>query len=126
MKKICPGCGRNRRLGKYYNNSYQPDGKQIHCKDCQKKRNAAARRTEHYRILKRKRDKDWKKKNKELVKESNRRYYLKHKDRIMSRRNTESIIIIENPDQEKINTSRYSRKKYDGDIVLNPQRKTDG
>lgn len=126
MKKICPECGRNRRVGKFYKNSDRPDGKQDQCKDCQKKRGAAARKTEHYKLLKRKRDKDWKKKNKEQVKESNKNYYQKHKDRIMSRRNTESIIIIENPDQKKINTSRYSRKKYDGDIVLNPQRKTNG
>jgi len=126
MKKRCPGCGRNRKFGKYYNNSYQPDGKQIQCKDCQRKRNAAARKTEHFRILKRKRDKNWKSKNRELVKESNKNYYQKHKERIMSRRNTESILIIENPDQKKINTSRYIHKNFQDDIVINPQRKPDG
>ena len=126
MKKRCPACGRLRRLKRYYNNSFQPDGKQIQCKDCQKKRNAAARKTEHYRKLKKKRDKEWKNKNRELVKEYNSNYYQKHKERILSRRNTESIIIIENPDQKKINTSRVIRKKYKDDIVINPQRKTNG
>ena len=44
----------------------------------------------------------------------------------MSRRNTESILIIENPGKKKINTSRYKRKKIIDDIVINPQRKKDG
>lgn len=126
MKKVCPGCGRNRRLRKYHNNSYQPDGKQIQCKDCQKARNSRASKTPHYKELKRDRDKNWKKNNRDSVKEYNRRYYIKHKERIISRRNTESILIIENPDQKKINTSSNRMKIIKDDIVINPQRKTDG
>jgi len=124
MKKRCPACGRVRGPKKYYNNSHQTDGKQIQCKDCQKKMNA--RKTENTRRLKRERDKKWKSENRDHVKEYNRIYYQKHKERIMSRRNTESIIIIENPDQKKINTSRYKTKKFRDEIVINPQRKTDG
>lgn len=126
MKKVCPVCGRNRRLGKYYNNSDRIDGKQDQCKDCQRARNKADKVTDRYRILKRSRDKKWKRDNKNSVKAYNSEYYRKYKDRIMSRRNTESILIIENPDQKKINTTRYSRKKFQDDIVINPQRKTNG
>ncbi len=126
MKKICPACGRNRRLGRFYNNRTRPDGKQDQCKECQRKRNQADRKTENYRVLKRKRDQKWKRENRISVQEYNAAYYKKHKERIMSRRNTESIIIIENPDQKKINTSRYKRKKIIDDIVINPQRKRDG
>jgi hypothetical protein len=126
MKKRCPECGRLRRLGRFYNNKSQPDGKQIQCKDCQKKRNAAAKKTEHYRVLKRKRDEKWKSKNRDHVQRYNRDYYQKNRERIISRRNTESIIIIENPDKKKINTSRRKTKKFKDDIVINPQRKSDG
>lgn len=126
MKKRCPTCGRNRRIGKFYNNSFQTDGKQIQCKDCSKLMNINSRSKESSKILKRKRDKDWRKKNRILVKKYNTAYYNRHKERIMSRRKTESILIIENPSKKKINTSRYKRKNFKDDIVLNPQRKNDG
>lgn len=126
MKKRCPACERLRRIGKFYNNSFQPDGKQIQCKDCSKPMNIQSRMNESYKIGKRKRDKEWRKKNSILVQKYNSDYYQRNKERIKSRRNTESIIIIENPDKKKINTSRYNRKKFIDDIVINPQRKNDG
>jgi hypothetical protein len=124
MKKICPTCGKNRRLDKkYYNNKSRTNGKQVECKDCQRDRNNRLKQTERYKILKRKRDKKWKNENKVKVKKYNSEYYKKYKERIMSRRNTESILIIENGNKKKINTSRPIRKKYPDDIVINPQRK---
>jgi len=124
MKKICPTCGKNRRLDKkYYNNRSRTNGKQVECKDCQRDRNNRLKQTERYKILKRKRDKRWKRENKIKVKNYNAEYYKKYKERIISRRNTESILIIDNGDKKKINTSRPIRKKYTDDIVINPQRK---
>lgn len=124
MKKICPTCGKNRRLDKkYYNNKSRTNGKQVECKECQRDRNNRAKQTERYKIFKRKRDKKWKQGNRDKVKNYNSEYYKKYKERIMSRRNTESILIIENGNKKKINTSRPIQKKYTDDIVINPQRK---
>jgi len=123
MKKVCPTCGRNRRLDKqYYNNRSRPNKKNGECKDCQSDRNRRDRQSLRYKILKRKRDKKWKQDNKDHVKNYNANYYRKNKERIMSRRNTESILIIENPDKKKINKSS-STKKNSYDIVIDPKRK---
>ena len=122
MKKVCPTCGRNRRLDKqYYNNRSRPNKKNGECKDCQSDRNRRDRQSLRYKILKRKRDKKWKQDNKDHVKNYNANYYRKNKERIMSRRNTESILIIENPDKKKINKSS-STKKNSYDIVIDPKR----
>jgi hypothetical protein len=127
MKRTCPTCGKNRRLDKkYYNNKSRTNGKQVECKDCQSDRNNRLKQTERYKIFKRKRDRKWKQENRDKVKNYNAEYYKKYKERIMSRRNTESILIIDNGDKKKINTSRPIRKKYPDDIVINPQRKLNG
>ena len=127
MKKICPGCGRNRRLDrKYHNNKTRSDGKQVYCRDCQRDLEKQASRTEHWKILKRKRENRWRRKNKETVKKYNADYYARHKERIMSRRNTESILIIENGSKKSINKSRRKTQKYTDDIVINPQRRDNG
>lgn len=123
MKKVCPTCGRNRRLDKqYYNNRSRPNKKSGECKDCQSDRNRRDRRTLRYKILKRKSNKKWRQDNKDHVKNYNADYYRKNKERIMSRRNTESILIIENPDKKKINKSS-STKKNSYDIIIDPKRK---
>ena len=122
MKKVCPTCGRNRRIDKkYYNNRSRSDGKQSECKDCQVIRNKGIIKKPSYYISKRKRDRNWREHNKDHVKKYNADYYRRNKERIMSRRNTESILIIENPSKKKINKS--SSNKNFPDIVINPQRK---
>lgn len=124
MKKVCPDCGRNRRIDKrYYKHHARRLKCQDVCKDCQKAREVEYHKTPKYRELKRKRDKKWYQKNRDQKKKYNSDYYKKNKERIMSRRNTESILIIENPSKKKINTSRYQRKNITDDIVINPQRK---
>jgi hypothetical protein len=126
MKRICPSCGKNRRLErKYYNNIYRSNGKQVECIDCQNFRNKSAKQTERYKTLKRKRDKKWKQDNRNHLKKYNSEYYKKYKERIMSRRNTESILIIENGSKKKINRTSNNQKKY-GDIIINPKRKENG
>lgn len=126
MKRICPSCGKNRRLDKkYYNNRDRSNGKQVECIDCQILRNKSAKQTERYKIFKRKRDKRWKQDNRDYVKKYNSEYYKRHKERIMSRRNTESILIIENGSKKKINRTSNNQKKY-GDIIINPKRKENG
>ena len=124
MKRICPSCGKNRRLDKkYYNNRSRTNGKQVECIACQTIRNKGLKQTERYKYFKRKRDKKWKRDNIDHIKKYNSEYYKRHKERIMSRRNTESILIIDNGGKKKINTSRPIRKKYPDDIIINPQRK---
>jgi hypothetical protein len=123
MKKICPSCGRNRRLDKkYYNLKGRNNGKQIECIDCQTDRNKRARQTEYFRRLKRKRDKKWKIENQDYMKKYNADYYKKNKERIMSRRNTESILIIENGSKKKINKPS-SHKNIPDDIIIDPKRR---
>jgi len=128
MKKRCPECGRNRRLDKrFYNNKSTKDKKQGICKDCQLTRNKEDRKTENYRKLKRIRDKKWKQDNKDWMKDYNAQYYKKYKERVMARRNTESILIIENGSKKSINRTRNKTPKYiPDDIVINPQRRKDG
>jgi len=123
MKRVCPNCGRNRKFGKYYNHRGRSNGKQVECKDCQTDRNKRLKQTNRYKILKRKRDENWKEKNKDWMKKYNAEYYRKNKEQIMSRRNTESILIVENGSKKKINRSRRIIKKYKDDIVIDPKRK---
>lgn len=123
MKKICPTCGRNRKFGKYYNNRSRTSGKQVECKDCQTIRNKQDRQTLRYKIFKRKRDKKWKENNRDKIKRYNAGYYRRNKERIMSRRNTESILIVENGSKKKINRSRPYIKKQTDDIVIDPKRR---
>lgn len=123
MKRICPTCERNRKFGKYYNNKSRISGKQVECKDCQTIRNKQDRQTIRYKIFKRKRDKKWKENNRDKVKRYNADYYRSNKERIMSRRNTESILIVENGSKKKINRSRHHIKKYIDDIVIDPKRR---
>ena len=129
MKRICPSCGKNRRLDKkYYNNRSRTNGKQVECIDCQTLRNKGLKQTERYKYFKRKRDKKWKRDNVDHIKKYNSEYYKRHKERIMSRRNTESILIIENGrknSKKKINRTSNNQKKY-GDIIINPKRKENG
>lgn len=123
MKRICPTCGKNRKFGKYYNNRSRSNGKQVECKDCQTIRNKQDRQTLRYKIFKRKRDKKWKENNRDKVKKYNADYYKRNKERIISRRNTESILIVENGSKKKINRSRHHIKKHIDDIVIDPKRR---
>lgn len=118
MKKVCPSCKRNRRIGKFAKNSSKPDGKQVYCRECQKKYVDSYQGTFKGLKKKRKANKNWKEKNKEHTKEYNKKYYAKYKERIISRRNTISSRIVENTGIKKINKSRKVRYR---DVVIDPK-----
>jgi hypothetical protein len=125
MKKICKRCGRNRKIGKFGKLSSKPDGKNIYCRDCMKEIRSRYDKTPKGVFLNKKSIDDWKRNNKEHIKEYNKQYYLKNKERILynkkAREETECILITETPKKtvkEKINKSSDVCT-----IVINPKRK---
>lgn len=119
MKKICKRCGRNRKIGKFGKDSQKPDGKRIYCKDCIKEYN---KRTANN---KKKYIKRWKKKNKDIIKESNRNYYIKNKQRILynlrARKDTESILISESSKKDR--QAKINKDREVCIIKIDPKRK---
>jgi hypothetical protein len=96
-----------------------PDGKQPYCKRCAAIVDSEYRRSLRAKVLNAKRQRRWKRKNKEKVSELNRIYYQKNKEKIMCRRNTECLMV-----REKINRNRPSNvPKYKYDIVIDPKPK---
>lgn len=127
MKKVCKKCGRNRRIGKFTKDSSKPDGKKLYCKDCVREMNRAYRRTPEGRRRIQKCIRAYKERNKQAIKESNRQYYIKNKDRILynkrAREETECILISENP---KKTIPRKINKGRNVCIVIDPKGKEDG
>lgn len=113
MKKICKYCGRNRKIGKFGKLSRSPDGKNYYCRDCMRTMTKNYK-TSSIGILKQKRAVNkWKRKNKNHIKDYNREYYIKNRDRILynkkCREETECVLIkedVEKTVQKKINKSR--------------------
>ena len=77
MKKICPGCNRNRRIGRFARNTSMQDNKQIYCRECQKKFVDSYQNTFKGYKKKLKANSEWKKNNKEHVSDYNKKYYQK-------------------------------------------------
>lgn len=128
MKKICKRCGRNRKIGKFGILSCKPDGKNIYCRDCMKEIRGRYNNTLKGIVLKKKSSKKWKKNNKEKIKEYNKQYYKKKKHIILynkkARKETESVLIFENPKKNEQRKINKDRKEYDFEI--NPKRKGNG
>lgn len=126
MKKLCPQCGRNRRIDKKWN-SCSWKGTQSVCKDCQSINNKRYRNHPKYKFLKKRIDKRYREKNKDKIKKYKAEYYQKNKQRILtdarSRKLTESVLIFENTDKKKINMTRYKRDPSKHEIVIDPKRK---
>lgn len=126
MKKICKGCGRNRKIGKFGQQSRRPDGKNLYCKDCMRLYNKRYKQSSKGSSIQKNCVLKYKKKNKDSIKEYNRQYYIKNKERILynkkCRETTECVMIFDEkpvkPNVEKINKSR----KLDT-IIINPKRK---
>jgi len=126
MKKICKGCGRNRKLSKFGKQSRRPDGKNLYCKDCMRLYNKRYRQSSKGSSIQKNCVLRYKEKNKDNIKEYNRQYYIKNKTRILynkkCREETECVMIFDEkphkPNVEKINKSR----KLDT-IIINPKRK---
>lgn len=120
MKKICPKCKRNRHVRKYKKNKSMPDGLQYYCVDCQKEMRKKYDKSLRCKILTRRRARKYRANNKEKVKERNRLYYLKNKEIIKCKRNTECILIVEDiTRKKKINRNR-DKSKFPN-IVIDPK-----
>ena len=83
MKKICKGCGRNRKIGKFARDSYRRDGKRIYCRDCISFINKSYRNSPVGKIKHKKSVDTWKKNNKSAIKEYNKAYYRRKKHIIL-------------------------------------------
>ena len=124
MKKVCKGCGRNRKIGKFGRDSKTIDGKRIYCKDCISILNRRYRTSPIGRIKHQKSVDNWKKKNKLAIKEYNKDYYRKKRHIILynkrAREETESMLILDNFEKEpKLHSNKYNRVH----ITINPKRK---
>ena len=130
MKKICKGCGRNRKIGKFGKDSNTTDGKRIYCRDCISILNKRYRTSPIGRIKHKKSVENWKKKNKAAIKEYNKAYYRRKKHIILynkkAREETECVLIVEkigNKAQVQTNKCIKANKSDRFDITINPQRR---
>ena len=126
MKKICKGCGRNRKIGKYSKDLYRKDGKRIYCRDCISIINKRYRLSPIGRIKHKKSVDTWKKNNKLSIKGYNRKYYRRKKHIILynkrAREETESILIVDNFDVRPFYLPKTKKKEIKL-IEINPKRK---
>jgi len=119
MKKICKGCGRNRKIGKFGIYSRSADGKNYYCRDCMQLVTKRYKSSAKGRACVRKSNREYKKKNKEQIRKFNREYYRKNIDRILyNKKCRETLICEEKPDKLKINKGRLMHS-----IEINPMRK---
>jgi len=129
-KKICKGCGRNRKIGKFSKDSYKKDGKRIYCRDCISILNRRYRTSPIGRIKHKKSVDNWKKKNKAAIRKYNQEYYRKNKHIILynkrAREETECVLIVEKFESDSIMRPKNSKRKYRNDgisITINPKPK---
>jgi hypothetical protein len=122
--KICKGCGRNRKIGKFARDSHKKDGKRIYCRDCISILNKRYRTSPIGRIKHKKSVDNWKKKNKTAIREYNKSYYIKKRHIILynkkAREETESVLIFDNLENK---LSSHSNKINRVHITINPKRK---
>lgn len=125
MKKICKGCGRNRKIGKFGMLSRSPDGKNYYCRDCMRAMTKNYKTSTRGMLKQKQSEKKWKKKNKRHIKDYNKSYYIENKERILynkkCRETTECVLIPEMPkktEQKKINKSVQMHI-----IKIDPKRK---
>ena len=131
MKKICKGCGRNRKIGKFGRDSNTIDGKRIYCRDCISILNKRYRTSPIGRIKHKKSVENWKKKNKIAIKEYNKAYYKKKRHIILynkrAREDTECVLIVDKFESEPIiRPQNYKRRNSNGiSITINPKPKSE-
>lgn len=124
MKKICQGCGRNRKIGKFGKSSKYFDSKNVYCRECMGKFTKGWKHSPNGIVSNKNYNKKWRRKNKERIKEYNKEYYKSNKDRILYNNRAKQTLITENSKNNgklKINKSRlvYS-------IEIDPKRKGNG
>jgi hypothetical protein len=119
-EKICGRCKVKKRIGLFGLNKTTKDGKQLYCKDCFKMSR------KKYSITPRAKSKDskrvtlWKNNHKDKIKKYNAEYYLKNKELLKSKKNTECVMIIETPNNN-INRKRRNKRICVMDIVIDPK-----
>ena len=124
MKKICKGCGRNRKIGKFGKDSSRTDEKRIYCRDCisfinKRYRTSPVGRVKHKNCVE-----TWKKRNKAEIREYNKAYYLKKRHIILynkkAKKETERILILDELDKMPF----YLPKTFNMKIIrINPKER---
>jgi hypothetical protein len=125
MKKICTGCKRNRRIGKFGRDKSRKDGKRIYCRDCISILNKKYRNTFIGKIKHKESVDKWKKNNKAAIRKYNKAYYRRKKHIILynkrARRDTIPMLPVE-PFKQKPNMANYKNGMVN--ITINPKRRT--
>jgi hypothetical protein len=110
LKKICTGCGRNRKIGKFAKDLSRKDRKMIYCRDCISIINKRYRMSPIGGIKHKKSVDTWKKKNKLSISEYNKEYYKKKRDIILynkrTRKETESVLIVDKFDEKPVHFTK--------------------
>lgn len=124
MKKICTGCKRNRKIGKFAKDLSRKDGKRIYCRDCIREINRKYRLTPMGRIKYRKSVYKWKRNNRSAIGVYNKAYYKRKKHIILynkkARLETESIMIVDKFDDRPLYCNKPPNRQV---IEINPKRK---
>ena len=124
MKKICAGCGRNRKYGKFARDSYRTDGKRIYCRDCISILNRRYRNSPIGRIKHRKSVEKWRTTHKTAIKKYNQEYYRKKRRIILynkrARLDTIPMFPIESGQHLPITETD---KRNSVHITINPKKK---
>jgi hypothetical protein len=124
LKKICKGCGRNRKIGKFGKDSSKADGKRIYCRDCISIINKTYRTSPVGKIKHKKCVETWKKRNKAAIREYNKAYYLKKRHIILynkkAKKETESILILDKLDKMPFYLPKTCNMKI---IRINPKER---
>ena len=81
MEKTCSKCKRNLDTSNFWKHKTHSDGYTSQCKECNKK----YRQTEHYKEIKRKKDKKYYKNHKKEFSEYGKKYYIKNRINILKR-----------------------------------------
>jgi hypothetical protein len=124
LKKICKGCGRNRKIGKFGKDSSKVDVKRIYCRDCISIINKRYRASPVGKIKHKKCVETWKKRNKPAIREYNKAYYTKKKHIILynkkAKKETESILILDKLDKMPFYLPKTCNMKI---IRINPKER---
>jgi hypothetical protein len=125
MKKICTCCGRNRKIGKFGKLSRTSDSKNYYCRDCMRDFRSGYSCTLKGSKATKKAIEKWKKRNKSKVKEYNKEYYQKNKEKILfSRKIIKPTLITEKFENNSNPNINKNREIYL--IEINPKRKENG
>jgi len=106
MEKICNKCNIEKKLDEYHKNKNSKDGVKNICKKCISDNNKKPEEREKINL----RDKEWRDKNKEKVKNYKNKEYIKNKDKILLRNKEWRL---KNPEKYKELSDSYRKKNCD-------------